>query len=180
MYNGNNPIAIKSQQMLLDALNELVKEKEYKYITISEICERSTISRQTFYKLFGTKENLLLFQLENTPYVRHTEQPGETPNTLTEICVTYSKYVISNYDQLKMLLENDLMEVLFTQMHTSMSTCRSSFVGLSETEREYAAQFMSAGLCRLTQQYVCDHQMPDQNELMQLAYTIMSGSIFKK
>lgn len=179
MYKGSNPIAIKSQQMMLDALNELLKEKEYKDITISEICERSTISRQTFYKLFGTKENLLLFQLENSPYVRHTEQPGETPNTLTEICVTYSKYVIANYEQLKMLLENDLTDVLFTQMYTSMSTCRSSFVGLSETEREYAAQFMSAGLCRLTQRYILEHEKPEQEELIRLSYKIMSGKIYR-
>jgi AcrR family transcriptional regulator len=55
MYQGNNPTALTSQKMLLDSLNELLKEKEFKDISVSEICSHSGISRQTFYSLFGTK-----------------------------------------------------------------------------------------------------------------------------
>ena len=166
MYQGNNPIAIKSQHMMLDALNELMREKEFKDVSISEICDRSGISRQTFYKLFGSKENLLLFKLENAPYAdQHSEKD--------------SGNVTTNYSPLQMLLKNELMEVLYTQIYTSMFSCRYSFVGVTEEEREYAAQFMAAGMCRLTQKYISEHEKPSQAELTELSYKIMSGSFYR-
>ena len=78
-----------------------------------------------------------------------------------------------------MLVDNNLVEVIYTQMYTSMSTCQISFIGLSEDEREYAAQFMSSGLCRMTQKYLKEHKRPDANELIRISYKIMSGSIYR-
>jgi len=49
MYQGKNPTALTSQKLLLDALNELLAEKEFKDISVSELCSRSGVSRQTFY-----------------------------------------------------------------------------------------------------------------------------------
>lgn len=179
MYHGNNPIAIKSQNMMLDSLNELLKEKDYKDISISEICERSTISRQTFYKLFGSKDNLLLFKLENSPYADQHSDTDEKSLTLMDICERFSNYVAANYSQMHMLIENNLMEVLYTQLYTSMHSCRLSFIDLDDDEREYAAQFIAAGLCRLTQRYIRNHKNPNRRELTDLSYKIMSGRIFR-
>lgn len=64
MYQGNNPTAQTSQKLLLDAMNTLLTEKEFKDISVSELCYRSDVSRQTFYSLFGKKENILLYQLD--------------------------------------------------------------------------------------------------------------------
>ena len=180
MYQGSNPIAIKSQHMLLDALNELLKEKDYKDISISELCDRSTISRQTFYKLFGSKDNLLLFKLNNNPYANQQSDEDDANLTLMDTCQRYSTYIIENYKQFQMLLENNLMEVLYTQLYTSMYSCRQSFTDLGDDEREYAAQFIAAGMCRLTRKYIQDHEKPDQKELTDIAYKIMSGNIFRK
>lgn len=180
MYQGNNPIAIKSQHMMLDALNELLKEKDYKDISISEICDRSTISRQTFYKLFGSKNNLLLFKLKNAPFADQHKETDETSLTLMDICERFSSYVATNYSQFQMLLENDLMEVLYTQIYTSMYSCRISFMDLDDNEREYASQFIAAGLCRLTQKYIREHEKPDHKELTEISYKIMSGSIYRR
>lgn len=179
MYQGNNPIAIKSQHMMLDALNELMREKEFKDVSISEICDRSGISRQTFYKLFGSKENLLLFKLENAPYADQHSEKDSGNLTLKDTCERFSLYVTTNYSQLQMLLKNELMEVLYTQIYTSMFSCRYSFVGVTEEEREYAAQFMAAGMCRLTQKYISEHEKPSQAELTELSYKIMSGSFYR-
>lgn len=180
MYQGNNPIAIKSQHMLLDALNELLKEKDYKDISISEICDRSTISRQTFYKLFGSKDNLLLFKLDNTPYADQHSDEDEENLTLMDTCQRFSTYVIENYKQFQMLLENDLMEVLYTQIYTSMYSCRQSFADLDDNKREYAAQFIAAGMCRLTRKYIQDHEKPNHKELADITYKIMSGNIYRQ
>lgn len=178
MYQGKNPTAHTSQKLLLDAMNELLAEKEFKDISISELCCRSGVSRQTFYSLFGRKENILLYQLD---LINDTKPDHEDDSAikLTDMCVRFGKYIASNYAQLTMLIENELTEVLYTQISQSMSSCRQSFVTLDDELREYAAQFLAAGLCRLTQKYIREHKKPDQNELTRLAYKIMSGSIYQ-
>ncbi len=178
MYQGKNPTALSSQKMLLDALNGLLKEKEFKDISVSELCSRSGVSRQTFYTLFGTKENILLYQLEQINDTK-PDHEDNSPMKLSDICERYARYVTSNYAQLTMYIENELSEVLFTQFYNAMSSCRQSFVELDSADREYAAQFMAAGLCRLTQRYIQEHEKPDQAELTRLSYKIMSGNIYR-
>ena len=180
MYQGNNQTALTSQKMLLDALNDLLAEKNFKDISVSEICSRSGISRQTFYSLFGTKEKILLYQLEQSPFAQHDHDKENPTMTLMDSCQEYGNFVVSNYDQLKMLIDNDLMTVLNDQFFRAMSTCKQSFVNVSAEEQEYAAQFMSSGLCSLSRRYIDTHEKPDQKELTELAYKLMSGSIYRR
>ncbi|MBQ8237715.1 MAG: TetR/AcrR family transcriptional regulator [Oscillospiraceae bacterium] len=179
MYQGKNPTALTSQKLLLDTLNELLREKEFKDISVSELCSRSGVSRQTFYSLFGTKENILLYQLELINDTK-PDDGDDSPISLMESCQRFSQYVVSNYEKLTMLIENNLCEVLYTMIYQSMSSCRPGFVGLDQKTQEYAAQYMAAGLSSLTQKYIREHKKPDQQELTELSYLIMSGNIYQK
>lgn len=178
MYQGKNPTALTSQKLLLDALNELLSEKDFKDISVSELCRHSGVSRQTFYSLFGTKENILLYQLN---LINDTKNNCESISSLhlMDVCEGFSRYVTANYAQLTVLIENGLAEILYTMIYQSMSSCRQSFALSDEDVREYAAQFIAAGLCRLTQKYISEHKKPDPKELTKLSYQIMSGSIYK-
>lgn len=179
MYQGKNPTAITSQRLLLDSLIELLKTKDFKDITISELCCHSGVSRQTFYSLFGTKENILLYQIEQANNTKPSPENTDTVS-ITQTCENYSKYVASNYEHLSMLVGNELSEVLRVMIYNGMSSCNQSFVGLDDEEREYAALFMSSGLCSLTEKYIKSHKKPDKGELFRLSYKIMSGDIFKR
>ena len=179
MYRGNNPTALTSQKMLLDSLNELLKEKEFKDISVSELCNHSGISRQTFYSLFGTKENILLYQLESAKFVQQPHPEDVANMKLMEICERYSNFVISNYEQIKILIDNELLDLFYTLSYESMSSCKGSFVKLDNDELEYASVFISSGLCRLTQRYLKEHKIPIQEELTKISYKIMSGNIYR-
>ncbi len=60
-----------------------------------------------------------------------------------------------------------------------MLSCRDSFVNVSDSEREYAALFMSAGLCQMTQEYIAQHDQPNLAELTKISSKITSGSIYR-
>lgn len=49
--------------MLVDAFEELSKEKPYQEISVSEICERSTVRRATFYRHFEDKQDFFRYYL---------------------------------------------------------------------------------------------------------------------
>lgn len=55
----------RSQKRLFDALLELILEKDYESITVSEIAERADLARATFYLHFDDKDALLLSSLDS-------------------------------------------------------------------------------------------------------------------
>ncbi len=48
----------RSQKLLFDALMELILEKDYESITVSEISARADVARATFYLHFDDKDAL--------------------------------------------------------------------------------------------------------------------------
>lgn len=50
--------AVRSKRLIMEALRELILEKEYKNISVSDIVERADIGRATFYAHFEDKEHL--------------------------------------------------------------------------------------------------------------------------
>ena len=64
MYEGCNKTALTSQSAIADALLNLMEEKPYTRISVSEICKSAGVSRQTFYTLFASKDNVIAYELE--------------------------------------------------------------------------------------------------------------------
>ena len=55
----------RTQKMLMDAFEQLFSEKSLEEISVSEICERSTVRRNTFYRHFNDKYAFIEFYLES-------------------------------------------------------------------------------------------------------------------
>lgn len=51
--------------LLTQAMVDLLHEKPFNSITISEICDRAMVRRPTFYRHFQNKEDLLLYLIRN-------------------------------------------------------------------------------------------------------------------
>ena len=61
MYSGTNPKALNSQRLLAEGLVSLMGEKDYYQISVFDICQSASLSRQTFYNFFNSKEEILYF-----------------------------------------------------------------------------------------------------------------------
>ncbi|MDO4343177.1 MAG: TetR/AcrR family transcriptional regulator [Eubacteriales bacterium] len=57
--NGHERQRESSKRMIEDALFELMKEKNYEKITVSELVKRADVARRTFYRLYNRKEDIL-------------------------------------------------------------------------------------------------------------------------
>jgi AcrR family transcriptional regulator len=64
MKKKTDPRVLRTRQMLQDALLELMSEKPFRRIHVSEITERAGLARPTFYLHFRSKEELLLSRLD--------------------------------------------------------------------------------------------------------------------
>lgn len=80
----------RTNKMLCEAFDELMLEKAYDNITVSEICERSTVRRGTFYKHFEDKDALMRYHL-NTITESFLEQAKEADGV--DELETYASYM---------------------------------------------------------------------------------------
>ena len=63
MYKGTNKTALCSQKNIADTFVQLLRDNNYTAISVSRICKAAQVSRQTFYSLFESKENIILYEL---------------------------------------------------------------------------------------------------------------------
>lgn len=55
----------RTKAWLLDTLLELLDSKNYSEITITELTEKADIARQTFYRNFGSMDDILLSRMDD-------------------------------------------------------------------------------------------------------------------
>lgn len=98
MYRGTNPKALQSQQLLAEALVRLLGEKDYYQISVFDICQSASLSRQTFYNFFNSKEEILHFFFKNQFDLEHKDN-------LTDIFKHYSAVLNNNKALLRKMLK---------------------------------------------------------------------------
>ena len=60
MYRGNNKVAMASQQRIRKALLALLEREDFDSISTSALCREAAVSRQTFYNLYSSKEDVVV------------------------------------------------------------------------------------------------------------------------
>lgn len=65
MYHiKNDKRMIKSASLICESLADILSIKSYEEISITDICESKGIARTTFYRLFDTLDDVLLYQFD--------------------------------------------------------------------------------------------------------------------
>ena len=83
MYTGNNPSALRSRDEIIQAFFHLLEEKPMEAIKINELMEMTQLARQTFYKIFKDKDEILECYLDSV-FTKFTAQAGQT--TIRNLC----------------------------------------------------------------------------------------------
>ena len=65
----------RTRRQILSAFLELLSEKPYDMISVSEISAASFITRSTFYRYFDDKKSLLMAEIEDTVQKQVPDQP---------------------------------------------------------------------------------------------------------
>lgn len=180
MYEGCNKTALTSQSAIADALTNLMKEKPYARISVSEICKRAGVSRQTFYTLFESKDNVISFELQRKYCFRPEEHECcRSSMDLEDICHAYSLYIIQKQDILSMLVRNDIMYLMQDSLYHSLITSECYLPGYADQDRVYAADFIAGGLTGIARNYVLQGSGTSREHLEDILYSLFSGSFFR-
>jgi len=182
MYCGSNKTALQSQRQIARAMMELIREKPYTQITISELCKTAGISRQTFYSLFTSRENVIVFGLQanscDGPEFSLPEDARDDGNALRRLCRAYSRYMVQNRDVIKLLVDNRIEYLLYDSFFESMDRCGCFLPRADACVRGYAASFYAGGITYLARRYAGEGCTGTAEELETLLMTLFTGALF--
>lgn len=178
MYCGNNKTALSSQKQISDALLALLKRKPFSDISVCEICKEAQISRQTFYSLFQSKENVICYELQQNYCFQPEEGQTEEGFSLRGLCRAYSRYIEAERPIISMLVSNQIITCLHQSMLQEFLACPCFLEGSAESDRIFAADFIAGGLTGIAKNYVLYRPEGDQAYLEETIYRLFSGSFF--
>lgn len=115
MYSGTNPSALRSREWLRQAMLSLLKEEEYTQINIKKICVRADLSRQTFYQIFDSKEEILAYHFS----VLFEEFTSKLPQEMPESRLLFDRFFEFFQEQRELvtvLTRNNLTYLLENQI----------------------------------------------------------------
>jgi len=166
--------AKRSRRWLYDALLQLMKEKPFRDIQITEIADRAQVARPTFYLHYHSKEDLLLSQVD----VVFTEFLNELSHTIAEGNYDRQKYSIlifqywaRNAETLRTVMQADLHEEFRERLRKYFSLAISqltTYDGKSKPDEqtaEFVVDFESGGAFQLMTQWIA-RGMPYSAEQM--------------
>ncbi len=178
MYNGSNKIALSSQKTISQTFLTLLEEKEFSAVSVSEICKCAGISRQTFYSLFKSKEDVIAYELQRNYCFSVKEGCGSQRFSLKDLCHTYSQYIEQQHDFLKLLVEHGILDCLHESIYESFLSCEHFLKYQENPARIYAADFVAQGITSIAKNYILYGPSHDTGYLENMLYSLLSGSFF--
>lgn len=180
MYKGTNKTALCSQNNIADTFVRLLRESNYTSISVSQICKAAQVSRQTFYSLFESKENIILYELNRKHNFRPGISCGNKSLSLEELSYEYSSYILEKKDFLSLLVENDIIYLMHECLFDSFIGCSSFEPERSQEYREFVAEFFAGGLCGIAKIYISHGCRLSQIRLHDMIYELFSGNYLEK
>ncbi len=175
----------RTRRMLKQGLAELMREKDFKDITVKDITERMDLNRGTFYLHYVDTYDLLE-KLENETLSdfqsmidAHRAQTGK--NSLRPVIEPIASYIVENADICKILFENKASNdfvLKFKDMvcQNGESYLRQRLPDASAFAVDYCFSFISFGLVGVIKQWLDTGMVPSKNELVSLAENLIMGA----
>lgn len=181
MYTGANKTAQNSQRAFAAAMVQLLREKPYEDITISEICRVSGVSRQTFYALFQNKENVLRYEIsQNYSYPRNIHPSPEIPLS-RYLAHIFSRYVDANYDFLKLLIDQKLSIVFFQCLKEYLKRNEDKLLrDIDPCRRCYLSVYVAGTVTTIMDAYFHSGAKKEPQYLEDLLNDLFDGSYFQE
>lgn len=179
MYIGNNKTAIKSQEMISDALIILLKNKKFSAIKITELCTSALVSRQTFYSLFDDKEDVINYKFSNVLRNYNELFKGNENITIEDLSSSFITYIANDYKFYKILIDNNLNHIMLKAFSDSLLITAEQIQVKVDVIDNYAVAFMSGALVEVTSRYIRRGLIDNEEDISKLITQILHGNYFK-
>ena len=168
-----NPIAIQSRKWLTEALLSLMEIKAFKDIGITEIAKKADLSRRTFYRIFETKEDILIYYAEGLYGEFLQSLNRETDRRFTVTVRIYFEFWYRHKYFLELLRKSGMLPFVMSQYTRLFPKIFQLLKGnhpLAHNEEAlaYAMAFSAGGLLSVLLKWAEDGMDKTPEEIMRL------------
>ena len=136
MNDRNDRRSQRTRHLLSAALVELIREKDYSAITVSDIIERANVGRSTFYAHYRDKDSLFVGELDRVIELLSQRVPGQEEMPFFPSLGLF-RHVGEEYELYKALLWTPGIDLLTKHLQKSLSQRIEQ--GLAKSGREFEA-----------------------------------------
>jgi AcrR family transcriptional regulator len=134
MSEKNDRRSQRTRQLLSAALVELIREKDYGTITVSDIIERANVGRSTFYAHYRDKDDLFVGELDRVIELLSQRVPGQNEMPFFPSLGLF-RHVGEEYELYKALVWTPGIDLLIKHLQKSLSQRIEQ--GFEKSGREY-------------------------------------------
>lgn len=139
------------KECIFTALMQLMENRRFSDITITEITARAGVSRMAYYRNYRKKEEIILFYLDKLfeEYLR--EISIQQTDVFQSACLYFS-YFRKHDTFLYNLIRSDLTYLILARYDTYLQTIFQNFYCCQDFEsdtRKYIVEFVSGGLFKI-------------------------------
>lgn len=158
MYRGKNPSALRSQDCIIQTCMRLMEVMPIQQITILQIMQESDLSRQTFYQLFDSKDEILECYLDRI-FIEYMEEISfDTVNDLCGAAKIFFKFFDQQKPFVRLLIQNEKTYILQRKCRKYLQddnyiNYQPDFIR-SEKERDFIINFVISGMVGMLVQWL--------------------------
>ncbi len=178
MYKGKHKTAVKSQKVIAEAFFDILLERSYYDVSIKEICAQAGISRQTFYSLFGTKEDVIRFYLAETFNQWRQQAKTNGVNSLYDL-ILFFLLGITEDEKLAQLYSSEVLGGILADIlkeHLDKTILYEQ--GSISVGDSVANSFIAGGLTMAFKQWHADADRISIEDVTMFVIKILSGEYF--
>ena len=177
MYATNdNRQAIDSRGRIRDALLALLSKYPYKDVSITQICQEAQIVRQTYYRNYEQKDDILKFHLDNMVSRFFSEYYREDDVRMQ--LRTFFEYMLTNRDFLVLASRNNLFfmieEVIIKNLTGFLDLRQITYTDEPKLEK-YVTRFIAATISSLLSLWVASGFDESPERMSALAQRFLTG-----
>lgn len=177
--NGHQRQREQSGRMIEEALFELMNEKSYSQITVSEIVKRADVARRTFYRLYKEKDEVLRCYFGKLCQEYRSKTPALKRYDINQIAGEYFSFWYQYKDFLLLMHKCGLDEMLYYEISRASVEVVQNRMESSEDKNstviEYFAAYSTGGFILLLQRWI----MAEMRETPEQYAKAVSGALLK-
>lgn len=117
MNKTNWKIAEQSKQKMVQALLTIMKQYDYREITVTQIAQEAQLSRKTFYRLFSSKDDILSLFFDGLFQECFEQIKAQKVQHYWDVVQVFFDFWESRKDLLSLLHKNDLLPRVFEKSY---------------------------------------------------------------
>ena len=171
----------RSRRLLKEALLQLMKQKSFRDIQVTEIADQAQVARPTFYLHYQSKQELLLSHVDdvfNEFYEALSATFGNDQTDPKQQNVMMFQYWERYADILRLVIEADIHDEFRTRMRGYFSQAIAQFapedLKTDDPRMEFIIDFISGGAYSLLTQWIMS-DMPYSAEQMGALFHELTG-----